>query len=424
MELLIILALILLNGLFSMAEMAMVSARKFKLESRKRKGSKGAAVALQLSGNPSRFLSTVQIGITLIGILLGIYSGENITGDLMRAIDTIPALQPYSHSIAVLLIVMIVTYLSILFGELLPKRIGMANPEVIAAALAQPMRILSVITAPFVWLLSISNELMLKILGIEQQSESKVTEEELKSLVKESAAGGEIQDIESSIVSRVFELGDRRVGSLLTHRSELVFLNVTDDFKNIRKKIEEEKHSAYPVCAENNLDNILGIVLLKDLFHPALAEHIDLRSIMREPVYVNESVYAYKLLELFKQKRNHYAIVVDEYGTTVGMITMDDVLDALVGDMTEEDQDEYQIVQRDENSWLVDGLYPVIEFRKQFNIQDEEDAGDFHTLAGLLIHVSESLPQLGERIVLGDYTFEVVDKDGQRIDKVLVTKNE
>ncbi len=342
----------------------------------------------------------------------------------MRAIDTIPALQPYSHSIAVLLIVMIVTYLSILFGELLPKRIGMANPEVIAAALAQPMRILSVITAPFVWLLSISNELMLKILGFEQQSESKVTEEELKSLVKESAAGGEIQDIESSIVSRVFELGDRRVGSLLTHRSELVFLNVTDDFMNIRKKIEQEKHSAYPVCAENNLDNVLGIVLLKDLFHPALTEHIDLRSIMREPVYVNESVYAYKLLELFKQKRNHYAIVVDEYGTTVGMITMDDVLDALVGDMTEEDQDEYQIVQRDENSWLVDGLYPVIEFRKQFNIPDEEDAGDFHTLAGLLIHVSESLPQLGERIVLGDYTFEVVDKDGQRIDKVLVTKNE
>ena len=421
MELLIILALILINGLFSMSEMAMVSARRFKLESAKRKGHKGAARALALSNNPGRFLSTVQIGITLIGILLGIYSGENITGDLMKIIERFPLLAPYAHTLAVFAIVVIVTYLSILFGELLPKRIGMAKPETIASALARPMQLLSVVTAPFVWLLTQSNEGLLKIFGIAQQNESKVTEEELRSLVKESAEGGEIQDIESNIVSRVFELGDRKVGSLLTHRSDLVFFDLHDSRAEVLQKISQEKHSAYPVMTGNNPDEVLGIVLLKDLFEPTHAEHFELSAYLREPVWVNESVYAYKLLELFKQKRMHYAIVVDEYGTTVGMITMDDVLDALVGDMTEAGQDEYEVVRRDENSWLIDGQYPVIEFRKQFDIPDDEDEADYHTLAGLLIHVSETLPQVGDRFVLGDYTFEVVDKDGQRIDKVMVT---
>ncbi len=422
MEILIILGLIIVNGLFSMAEMSMVSARRFKLEVRQRKGSKGAARALKLSVNPSRFLSTIQIGITLIGILLGVYSGENITGDLVAVFEAMPLLAGHAHSLAVVVVVIAVTYFSIVLGELLPKRIGMAYPEAIAIAVARPMNLLSLIASPFVWLLTQTNELLLNLLGISNSLESKVTEEELKSLVKESAEGGEIQDIESSIVSRVFELGDRRVGSLLTHRSDLVYFDVTDDFKSISRKIEEEKHSAYPVCAENDLDNILGIVLLKDMFHSAIAENVDLQKIMKEPVYVNESVYAYKLLELFKQKKIHYAIVVDEYGTTVGMITMDDVLDALVGDMTEEDQDEYQIVQRDENSWLIDGQYPVIEFRKLFDIPEDDEDDQYNTVAGLLIHASGTLPRVGDRIKLGAYVFEVVDKDGQRIDKIMVSR--
>ncbi len=423
MELFIILGLVLLNGIFSMAEMALVSSRKFKLESLRKRGRKGASPALELSANPTRFLSTVQIGITLIGILLGVYSGENLTSDLERFLTSFSWIGEHAHSVSVGLIVLFVTYLSIVLGELLPKRIGMTYPEAIAVTLARPMIVVSIITSPFVWLLEKSNTLLLKILGIRKNSDSVVTEEEIKSIIRESAEGGEIQDIESSIVSRVFELGDRRVNSLYTHKSDLVYFNVSENLNEIRKKIELEKHSAYPVCNNNDLDDILGIVLLKDLFASTTDETFLITDYLKQPVYMNESTYAYKVLELFKQKRMHYGIVVDEYGTTVGFVTMDDVLDALVGDMSEEDQDEYEIVQRDENSWLVDGQYPVIEFIKNFDISiPYESQGKFTTVAGLIIFNTGVMPNVGDRYIFGPYELEVIDKDGQRIDKIMVTR--
>jgi len=423
MELIIILGLVLLNGIFSMAEMALVSSRKFKLESLRKRGRKGASSALELSSNPTRFLSTVQIGITLIGILLGVYSGENLTSDLERFLTSFSWIGEQAHSVAVGLIVLFVTYLSIVLGELLPKRIGMTYPETIAVTLSRPMISISIITSPFVWLLEKSNALLLKILGIRKNSESVVTEEEIKSIIRESAEGGEIQDIESSIVSRVFELGDRRVNSLYTHRSDLVYFNVSENLAEIRRKIELEKHSAYPVCNNNDLDDILGIVLLKDLFASTTDDTFLITDYLKQPVYMNESTYAYKVLELFKQKRMHYGIVVDEYGTTVGFVTMDDVLDALVGDMSEEDQDEYEIVQRDENSWLVDGQYPVIEFIKNFDISiPYESQGKFTTVAGLIIFNTGVMPNVGDRYIFGPYELEVIDKDGQRIDKIMVTR--
>ena len=423
MEIIIIIALILLNGIFSMSEMSLVSARKFKLESAKKKGSTGAKTALDLSENPTKFLSTVQIGITLIGILLGVYSGESLTHDVEQYLTQVQVLSPYAHDLAVVIIVIVVTYLSIVLGELLPKRLGLTFPEPIAIFLAKPMKILSVITSPFVWLLTISNDFILKILGMKNTMESKVSEEEIKSIIKESAEGGEIQNIEQDIVERVFELGDRRVNSLYTHKNDIVFFVETDDLPTVRQKITAEKHSAYPVCSEDDIDKVTGIVLLKDLFTPSIEQDFDLKNFIKEPLYLTEGTYAYKLLEMFKAKRVHYAIVVDEYGSTKGIVTMDDVVDALIGDVTEHNQDEYQITVRDDSSWFVDGQYLFTEFLRYFNIEMEEEIdADFVTIAGFFIYKFKNLPNIGDVVTIDSYTLEVIDKDGQRIDKILVTK--
>jgi len=406
-----------------MSEMSLVSARKFKLESAKKKGSTGAKTALDLSENPTKFLSTVQIGITLIGILLGVYSGESLTHDVEQYLTQVQVLSPYAHDLAVVIIVIVVTYLSIVLGELLPKRLGLTFPEPIAIFLAKPMKILSVITSPFVWLLTISNDIILKVLGIKNTMESKVSEEEIKSIIKESAEGGEIQNIEQDIVERVFELGDRRVNSLYTHKNDIVFFVETDDLPTVRQKITAEKHSAYPVCSEDDIDKVTGIVLLKDLFTPSIEQDFDLKNFIKEPLYLTEGTYAYKLLEMFKAKRVHYAIVVDEYGSTKGIVTMDDVVDALIGDVTEHNQDEYQITVRDDSSWFVDGQYLFTEFLRYFNIEMEEEIdADFVTIAGFFIYKFKNLPNIGDVVTIDSYTLEVIDKDGQRIDKILVTK--
>lgn len=423
MEILIIIGLVLLNGIFSMSEMSLVSSRKFKLENAKKKGSTGAKTALELSENPTKFLSTVQIGITLIGILLGVYSGEKLTKNVSDYLMQFEMIKPYAHNVATGLIVVFVTYLSIVLGELLPKRLGMTFPEPIAIFLAKPMKVLSMITSPFVWLLTTTNDVLLKIMGIKKTTESKVSEEEIKSIIKESADGGEIQDIEHNIMERVFELGDRKVNTLFTHRSEIVYFTLNDSWEEIKTKINQEKHSAYPVSKTNDLDDIIGIVLLKDLFTPSTDKEFNIKEFVKEPIYFNESTYAYNVLESFKKEKMHYGIVVDEYGTTQGIVTMDDVVDALVGDATENDQDEYQLTQRDENTWLVDGQYSIIDFVKYFDIELKENyQSKFTTVAGLIIYSNNTLPEIGQKITIDNYELEVIDKDGQRIDKIMITK--
>lgn len=407
-----------------MSEMSIVTSRKFKLETAKKRGKKGAKAALELSENPTRFLSTVQIGITLIGIFLGVYSGEQLADDVQLFLLNIGVGQNYVHELAVGIIVVSTTYLSIVLGELFPKRLGMTFPEPISMILSRPMKLLSLLTSPFVWLLTISNNLLIKLFGIKNSIESRVSEEEIKSIIRESAEGGEIQDIEQDIVERVFEFGDRRVNSLITHKSDLVFFNETDDWDTIRQKIYSEKHSAYPVCKNNDPDQIIGIVLLKDLFDPVDEKGFSLSNYIRQPLYLSEGTFAYKLLEKFKSEGIHYGVVVDEYGSTQGFVTMDDVVDAIMGDVTENNQNEYRITPRDETSWFADGQFPFVEFLHYFDIEpDNEIEGEFVTIAGYFIHTMKSLPEIGDKLTFEGYTLEIIDKDGQRIDKILITHN-
>ncbi len=423
MEILIIFALVLLNGIFAMSELSLVSSRKFKLEKASKKGNKGAKKALELSENPSKFLSTVQIGITLIGIVLGFYSGDALTNNFEAIISKIEFLQPYAKQIAGPVIVVFITYLSIVLGELFPKQLGMIFPEKIAVKIARPMDVLSKITSPFVWLLSTTNSLLMKIFGIDKLSDHQVSEEEIKAIIKESAEVGEIEDIEHDIVERVFELGDTKAAHLFTYRNQIHYLKTEDSKEEILKIISENPHSIYPLTEGNNLDKIVGVVALKDIFRILHETDFEIRTIAKAPVYLTENTSAYKILENFREKRIHFGVVVDEYGSTEGIITMDDLIDALVGDMSDEISEETSIQQRNENSWFVDGQVSLKQFIKEIPIEiDETFFKNILTVAGFVIHQNNGLPKVGDRIKFDNFEFEILDKDGQRIDKILVKK--
>lgn len=421
MELLIILVLTVLNGFFSMSEVALISSRRFKLEAQARKGSKGAQVALALSESPTTFLSTVQIGITLIGLLTGIYSGENITEDVRMWIREIPALAPYAQGLSVVSVLIPVTFVTIILGELLPKRIGLAFPESIAAAVARPMGVLSRIVSPFIWLLTVANDFLLKLIGIRSAATGIVTEEEIKSMINESAESGEIQEIEQDIVERVFSRGDRRVGALMTHRSDLVWIDTSDDLDTIREKARASRHSAYPV-ARGIIDDVLGIVMIRDLFLEHLDSDFQIERFIRQPLFVPVSTPAYKLLEAFKRERNHYALVLDEFGSVQGLVTLDDITDALVGDLSEESDQEYLFTQLSENQWMFDGPYPFFELVHQFELDVNDDNLEFNTLAGFMIHKLERIPVVGDRLVWEGLELEVTDMSNRRVNKVRVTR--
>lgn len=422
MEILIILGLILLNGVFAMAEMSLVSSRRYKLETKKRQGIAGASKAIELSEEPTKFLSTVQIGITLIGILLGIFGGKNLTVEVEQVISNIEVLRPFSQNLSVSIVVILITYFSIVLGELLPKKIAITFPESIAVVLSRPMYWLAILTSPFVWLLTSTNDLLLKVLRIKNPKDNTATEEEIISIIKESTMSGEIQDIEQEIVDRVFELGDRKIESLMTHRRDILFIDLSDSLEEIRDKVRKEPHSAYPVTINNNLDNVQGIIHMKDLFECTFNPNFEIESYIKKPVFLFESTPAYKLLELFKEQKMHYALITDEYGSIEGFVTMDDVVDALVGDITQEHQYEYTIVQRDENSWLVDGQFSFSEFLRKLQLVDDHISEHFHTIGGYIIFQHQAIPSTGIVVHLENYELEVVDMDGPRIDKVLVTR--
>ncbi len=419
MEILIILFLILLNGVFSMSEIALISARKNRLETAAKKGNTNAKVALDLANSPNKFLSTVQIGITLIGILTGIYSGDKITSDVKLFVETFETLKPYSHTLSVGIVVVILTFFSLVLGELLPKRIGLNYPEAIAKAVAVPMKMVSIVTMPFIWLLTISTEGILKILKIRPTADGKVTEEEIKAIIKEGTEGGEVQEIEQDIVERVFHIGDRKVNSLMTHRKSIVYLSYDDTIEELKAKVLDELHSVYPVCHEN-LDDVVGVVLLKDLFAGFEKGPFDLKNITKDPVYLIEHTSAYKALENFKKSKVHYALVTDEYGVFQGIITLNDILEALVGDAADFYEDEFKLIAREDGTWLVDGHYSLHDFLTYFDMDDLISDYDVTTLSGLIMTELGNIPKTGEKLIWNKFEIEVIDMDGVKIDKVLV----
>jgi len=408
-----------LNGVFSMSEIALISARKSRLETSAKKGNPSAKTALDLANSPNKFLSTVQIGITLIGILTGIYSGDKVTDDVKIFLDQYVVLQPYSSNLSVGIVVVILTFFSLVLGELLPKRIGLNYPEAIAKAVAFPMKVISIITAPFIWLLTISTESMLKLFRIRPTADGKVTEEEIKAIIKEGTEVGEVQEIEQDIVERVFHIGDRKVNSLMTHRKSVDYLSLEDDFATLKQKVLDEIHSVYPVC-EESLDEVVGVVLLKDLFAKFETGNFNLKDIIKEPVYLIEHTSAYKALDIFKKTKVHYAIVTDEYGITQGMITLNDILEALVGDASDFYHEEFQLVAREDGTWLVDGHYSLHDFLTYFDLDELINDYEVTTVSGLIMTELSYIPKQGEKLIWNLFELEVIDMDGVKIDKVMV----
>lgn len=419
MEIFIILFLIILNGVFSMSEIALISARKNRLETAAKKGSKNAQIALDLANSPNKFLSTVQIGITLIGILTGIYSGDKITEEVQGFIAGFEILAPFSDSLGVIIVVVILTFFSLVLGELLPKRIGLNHPESIAKALALPMKVVSIVTAPFIWLLTQSTEFLLSVLQIKPNPDGKVTEEEIKAIIKEGTEGGEVQEIEQDIVERVFHIGDRKINSLMTHRKSVVMLPIHSDKKQVKESMLKELHSIYPIFGEN-YDDILGVVNLKNIFANIDDERFNLSAIMTEAPYMMEYTTAYTALEQFKNSGIHYAFVSDEYGFFQGIITLNDILEALVGNASDFYKDDFKLIEREDGTWLVDGHYSLHDFLTYFELDELINDYEVTTVSGLIMTELSRIPKEGEILIWQNFKLEVIDMDGVKIDKVMV----
>lgn len=420
MEWIFILVLVLLNGFFSMSEIALVSSRKIRLEAASKAGKPGARKALDLAMSPTRFLSTVQIGITLIGLLTGIYSGETFTNSLEEWFMQFEALRPVADELAVSVVLLIITFFTLVLGELVPKQIGLSNPETISRKVAPLMKFVSSVAHPFVWVLTETSDGIIRLLKIKPRN-TRITEEEIKAIIKESTKGGEIQTIERDIVERVFALGDRRIASLMTTRSDLNFIRIDDDLHDVVKTINKDLHGVYPVW-DRNKDEVLGVVFLKELFTALATGNLNMETQVRPAHFLNENTSAYQALEKFKIAGTHYALVTNEYGIVLGIVTLDDILQALVGDVYDGGAREAQLQQRRDGTWLVDGEYPLAEFEIFFGLKRTSEVENINTLAGLILNKLNHIPRVGEKIHWSGFEFEVMDLDNIKIDKILVKK--
>ncbi len=422
-EILIILVLIIANGVFSMSEMAIVSARKVRLQQLANQGDAKAKAALKLAESPNHFLSTVQVGISLIGILTGAFGGATIANRLAVYVRLVPLLAPYSEPISFGIVVLSITYFSLIVGELVPKRLALNNPERIASNVAIPMRALSAIASPMVYLLSASTDLILRVLGITASTDPQVTEEEIKILIEQGTEAGTFEEAEQDMVERVFRLGDRPVSYLMTPRPDIVWLDLDDSAEENRQKMVDSAYSRYPVC-QGGLDNVLGVIPVTDLLARSFrGESLDLTIGLRQPVFVPESTRGLKVLELFKQTITHMALVVDEYGVIQGLVTLNDIMSEIVGDVPSTDgQDQPQAVQREDGSWLLDGMLPVEEFLELFGMEEweSEERGSYQTLGGFVITHLGRIPAAADHFEWQSMRIEVMDMDGNRVDKVLV----
>jgi len=419
--LLVVFSLVLANGIFALSEIALVSARKSRLQERADRGDHRARRALRLAEDPGRFLATVQVGITLVGVMAGAFGGAELSGELARELATRPALAPYAEPLSFLIVVLGITYLSLILGELVPKQIGLSNPERIAAAVAGPMQALSRLASPLVWVLTASTDAILRILPVRRGDEAPVTEAEISVLLDQGTRAGVFQEAEQELVETVFWLGDRRADELMTPRRRMVWLDLAEPMDVVRERMLMQSHTRYPVC-EGGPDHVRGMIEVKDLWAAALrGEPLEIRTHLKQPLLVPESTRALRLLEMFRETAVHLALVVDEYGGVAGMITQGDLLQELAGD---EGTDQPGMVQREDGSWLVDAPMSVDEFRERMGLPDrrEEERTEFRTVGGLVVTVLGRFPQVGEHTEVEGLRIEVVDMDGYRVDKVLVTR--
>lgn len=420
-ELVVIFLLILLNGAFAMSEMAVVSSRRARLKMMVTRGSRGAGLALRLIDDPSRFLSTVQIGITLIGIVAGAYGGATLGEELGAWLNTFPLFEPYGEALGFGIVIMAITYLSLIFGELVPKRVALHSPERIAILAAAPMMLISKVAAPLVWLLKLSIDAVLRVLKRDTARETAVTEDEVKSLISEGTLAGIFVPAEREMIEGVLRLADRAVRVIMTPRNDVVWLDVGDTPAQVRRKISQAGFSHFPVC-RGALDELIGVVHTKDLLDAALrGETLSLVKHAVEPMVVPEGTSALRLLEQFKKTGVHIAVIVDEFGTVEGIATLTDILEAIVGELPEQGETALpEAVQREDGSWLVDGMMPMDEFEDRVGLHGLRAPGKYETVGGFILHVLGHFPVTGENFLHDGTRFEVVDMDGRRVDKVLV----
>lgn len=428
MDILILLLLILLNGVFAMSELAIVSSRKVRLQQWADDGNKGAEAAIKLSDEPTRFLSTIQIGITSISILSGVFGEAAIARHLEEWLIGFPLIAAYSKPVSVALMVILITTVSLIFGELVPKRLAMHNPELVASTLARPMLMLSRLSSPLVRVLSVLTDYLLRLIGARESSEPSITEEEIRVLMEQGADEGVFDQAEQEMVENIFRLDDRKVASIMTPRKDIISLDIEDQQHENVKLLRESPYSRFPVC-KGGMEHIVGILEAKRMLDLALAgEKVDFVSDITPPLYVPATVSLMQLLEQFKISRTHIALVVDEYGELEGLVTMNDVLEAIVGDLPatgQDDDDEF--VQRDDGSWLIDGMVTLDEFKEFFDLDHDEllpgeETGNIHTLGGVMMYQQGRVPVVTDRFDWNGFSFEVMDMDKTRVDKIMVIR--
>lgn len=421
-EFTVILLLIAFNALFALSEIAVVSARTVRLQQMAERGSRGAAVALEMVRNPNRFLSTVQVGITLVSIFAGAFGGARMAAEVADWISTIPIVGAYADAMSLAVIIGGITFLSVVLGELVPKRIALQNAERIAAMVAQPMRLLSVAASPLVRILSATTGFVLTIFRVKETIDISASEEDIRVMAQESAQAGIIEEAERDMVESIFRLGDRRLGAMMTPRMEILWVDVNAPEEKIREVLRRSAHTRLPVC-DANLDHVIGVAHAKDLLSSYVAgEKLNVKEMVRKPLFAPESMPALKALEAFKASGVHMALVIDEYGGIEGLVTLIDILEAIVGDIpTPEEIAEPPIVKREDGSWLVEGLLTIPDFQEAFDIHALPGEEDYHTLGGFVIYMLGKVPAVGMHFGWGGFRFEVVDMDGNRVDKVLVT---
>jgi putative hemolysin len=425
LNLLIVLALILANGIFAMSELSIVSARKVRLEQLARKGDRKAQAALNLANRPNDFFSTVQVGITLITLLSGVFGEKAISEPIKPLLANIPAIAPYADTLAFLIAISTLTYVSLILGELVPKQLALTMPESIAKVVAGPMRRLSRLTAPMVALLSFSTKTVITLLGIRPSTEPSVTQDELRAFIQQGTQEGTLEEAEQEMLERVLKLGDRRVNEIMTPRPEIIWLDLEDSVEENQEKIATANYRRLPVC-QRDLDKVLGLVNVNNLLTRSLQqEPLDLTVDLEQPLVVPERMRSLLILERFKQTRIHTALVVDEYGVIQGLVTLGDILEALVGDVASaDDQDEDEAQQREDGSWLIDGLMDIDDAHQLLGFPADEVHGSYQTIGGFMVHHLGRVPKAADKFKWQGFEFEVMDMDGNRVDKVLVHQSE